>query len=61
MTNDSTEVSCDRCGQTFSAFLHQMRDQNAEVVCPNCRERLDCNPPKDAKPAAGAGPVKKTN
>ncbi len=30
---------CNHCGQTFSAFLHEMAEKNAKVVCPNCRER----------------------
>ena len=59
MSNDSIELLCDHCGQTFSAFLHQMADQNAKVVCPNCGGKRDCKPEKAAKPAAGARPVKK--
>jgi hypothetical protein len=46
MGNDSIEMLCNRCGQTFSAFLHEMADNNAKVVCPNCREGEDCNPSK---------------
>ena len=37
---------CENCGETFSAFLHEMADQNLKVVCSNCRENPDCNPPK---------------
>ena len=61
MSNDSIELLCNHCGQTFSAFLHQMADKNAKVVCPNCRETPDCKPAKATKPVAGARPVKKTN
>jgi DNA-directed RNA polymerase subunit RPC12/RpoP len=53
MSSDSIELLCNHCGQTFSAFLHQMADKNAEVVCPNCRKTLDCKPAKVAKPVAG--------
>jgi DNA-directed RNA polymerase subunit RPC12/RpoP len=52
VSNDSIELLCNRCGHTFSAFLHQMADQNSKVVCPNCRESVDCNPPKAVKPPA---------
>jgi hypothetical protein len=57
-SNDSIELLCNQCGLTFSAFLHQMADQNAKVVCPTCREG-DCKPAKDAKPGAKARPKKK--
>ena len=56
--NDSIELLCNHCGQTFSAFLHQMADKNAKVACPDCREGGDCKPPK-AKPGAAARRVKK--
>ena len=59
MSDDSIDVLCDHCGQTFSAFLHQMADKNAKVVCPNCRQNRDCKPAKTAKPGPGARPVKK--
>ncbi len=61
MSNDTIEALCNHCGQTFSAFLHEMADQNAKVVCPNCRETADCKPPKAAGPVARARPVEKTN
>jgi DNA-directed RNA polymerase subunit RPC12/RpoP len=38
VNGDSIELLCNHCGQTFSAFLHQMAEKNAKVVCPNCRE-----------------------
>ena len=38
MSNDSIEALCHHCGRTFSAFLHEMADQNAKVVCPDCRD-----------------------
>lgn len=43
-SNDSIERLCNHCGQTFSTFLHQMADRNAEVVCPKCRESNNCSP-----------------
>jgi DNA-directed RNA polymerase subunit RPC12/RpoP len=52
LNNDSIELLCHQCGQTFSAFLHEMADQNAKVVCPNCKANLDCNRPASGKPAA---------
>jgi DNA-directed RNA polymerase subunit RPC12/RpoP len=52
--NDSIELLCHQCGQTFSAFLHEMADKNAQVVCPNCRANRDCDRPGGVKPAAGA-------
>jgi hypothetical protein len=58
VSNETIDTLCNHCGQAFSAFLHQMADQNAEVVCPKCRENRDCKPGK-AKPVAGARPVKK--
>jgi hypothetical protein len=60
MSNDSIELLCNHCGVTFSAFLHEMADKNAKVVCPNCRENLDCKPADAAQPVAGARPAKKT-
>ena len=50
VNNDSIELLCHQCGQTFSAFLHQMADQNAQVVCPNCQANVDCNRPERVKP-----------
>jgi protein-arginine kinase activator protein McsA len=43
---DSIEQLCQKCGATFSAFLHEMADQNAKVVCPNCQQNPDCSPRK---------------
>jgi len=60
MSSDSIELLCNHCGQTFSAFLHQMADKNAKVVCPNCGGNHDGKPPQTAKPVAGSRPVKKT-
>jgi len=59
MSDEAIDVLCDHCGQAFSAFLHQMADKNAKVVCPNCRESRDCKPTKDAQPDAGTRPVSK--
>jgi DNA-directed RNA polymerase subunit RPC12/RpoP len=61
MSDDSMEVLCERCGQTFSAFLHEMAKQNEKVVCPDCRTNPDCKPTKTAKPTAGPRTVRKTN
>jgi hypothetical protein len=59
-SGDSIELLCNHCGKTFSAFLHEMADQNAKVVCPDCRETPDCKPAKTPRKAAGARSVKKT-
>jgi len=55
MSKDSIELLCNHCGQTFSAFLHQMAEQNEKVVCPSCREG-DCRPAK-AEPGAKKRPA----
>jgi DNA-directed RNA polymerase subunit RPC12/RpoP len=36
MGNDQIDLLCEHCGQTLSAFLHEMAEKNAKVVCPNC-------------------------
>ncbi len=61
VSDDSIEALCNLCGKTFSAFLHEMADQNAKVVCPECRENPDCKPPNTAQTVAGARSVNKTN
>lgn len=58
-SDETIETLCHHCGQAFSAFLHEMADQNAKVVCPKCRENPDCRPAKSAKPGTGSSPVKK--
>jgi DNA-directed RNA polymerase subunit RPC12/RpoP len=57
---DEIDMLCEECGQTFSAFLHEMADQNEKVVCPNCRASRDCGgAPKAGEPVAGARSVKR--
>jgi hypothetical protein len=51
MSEETIDVLCHHCGQAFSAFLHQMADKNAKVVCPNCRKD-DCRPAKAESNAA---------
>ncbi len=58
VSDDSIDLLCNHCGKTFSAFLHEMADKNAKVVCPDCREGDDCRP-ANAEPGAAAQPVKK--
>ncbi len=60
VSNDSIDLLCKHCGQTFSAFLHQMAEKNAKVVCPHCGKSHDGKPPQAGKPVTGARPVKKT-
>ncbi len=57
--DDSIEALCNLCGKAFSVFLHQMADQNAKVVCPDCLAGIDCELVKDAKSAVRARSVKK--
>jgi len=59
MSDETIDLLCENCGQTFSVFLHQMADKNAKVVCPNCRGSRDCNPANAAQPVAGTGSVRK--
>ncbi len=37
MDEPTMEVLCKNCGQTFTAFLKEMADKNAEVTCPCCK------------------------
>jgi DNA-directed RNA polymerase subunit RPC12/RpoP len=60
MSPEQVDLLCEHCGQTFSAFLHEMADKNAKVVCPNCRGKGDSEPLKAAKPIARTRSVKKT-
>jgi hypothetical protein len=46
MSDQTIDRLCENCGETFSAFLHEMADQNLKVLCPNCRENADCHPPQ---------------
>ena len=61
MSDETTDLLCAHCGQTFSAFLHEMADHNAKVVCPNCGKAHDGKPRKAAKPVVGVRPVKRTH
>jgi DNA-directed RNA polymerase subunit RPC12/RpoP len=36
MSEPTIDVLCKNCGQTFTAFLKEMADKNAEVTCPCC-------------------------
>ncbi|MGA9897497.1 MAG: hypothetical protein WBQ09_05295 [Terriglobales bacterium] len=56
MSDDTTDLLCPHCNATFTAFLHELADQNAKVVCPCCGKAQ----PKAAQAVAGARPVKKT-
>jgi len=45
MDESTIEVLCKNCGQTFNAFLKEMADKNAEVVCPRCgKNGGNCGP-----------------
>jgi hypothetical protein len=57
-SDEPIDVLCGRCGQVFSTFLHEMADQNAKVVCTNCRDGVDSKPAQ-ATEAALRKPVKK--
>jgi len=43
MAEPTVEVLCPVCGQTFTAFLKDMADKNAEVVCPHCANPAPTN------------------
>jgi len=60
MSADQIDLLCKHCGQTFSAFLHEMADHNAKVTCPSCGKPHDGKPPKTAQPVARARRSKKT-
>jgi hypothetical protein len=36
MSDETVNLLCKGCGQVFSAFLKEMADKNARVVCPKC-------------------------
>jgi len=36
MGDDQIDLLCEHCGQALSAFLHEIAEKNAKVVCPNC-------------------------
>jgi DNA-directed RNA polymerase subunit RPC12/RpoP len=52
MGEPATEILCKNCGQTFSAFLQEMADKNAEVVCPCCGEKSGSSVSSCATPPA---------
>jgi hypothetical protein len=58
MSEQTIDVLCDKCGREFSAFLHQMADKNAKVVCPNCQANEDCETPR-ASATGGGRPDRK--
>jgi hypothetical protein len=47
--DETSEVLCKNCGQTFTAFLKEMADKNAEVTCPCCHG--NSGGPNNAMPA----------
>jgi DNA-directed RNA polymerase subunit RPC12/RpoP len=51
MTEPTVDVLCKNCGQTFTAFLDRMAEQNAEVTCPSCKDNANV-PPSSAPPGA---------
>jgi len=36
MGDESVNLLCKGCGHVFEAFLKEMADKNARVVCPKC-------------------------
>jgi predicted RNA-binding Zn-ribbon protein involved in translation (DUF1610 family) len=34
--SERSSFECQDCGETFYAFLHDMAEHNAKVVCPKC-------------------------
>jgi DNA-directed RNA polymerase subunit RPC12/RpoP len=53
MDEPAMEVFCKNCGKTFTAFLKEMADKNAEVTCPSCgKSGENCGPSAAMPPAA---------
>jgi hypothetical protein len=48
----TTDVLCEGCGKTFTAFLQEMADKNAVVTCPCCGKGYSCGPDHVAPPPA---------
>ena len=46
MSDESLPVKvwCKGCGEGFTAYLQEMADHNAEVVCPACGKLNNCMP-----------------
>jgi len=58
MSDDTTDLLCAHCNKTFAAFLRDLAEKNAKVVCPSCGKP---QPPKAVEQVVGARPVKKTS
>ena len=41
MDQPKITLVCAQCGQAFSAFLRDMAEHNAKVVCPRCGKVYD--------------------
>jgi DNA-directed RNA polymerase subunit RPC12/RpoP len=50
MGEPTIEVLCKNCGQTFTAFLKEMADKNAEVTCPCCGKNSENGLPSSVMP-----------
>jgi uncharacterized Zn finger protein (UPF0148 family) len=55
MSADQIDVSCGHGGQALSAFLHEMAEKNAKVVCPSCGESRDGAHEEPEGPPAESG------
>ena len=36
MSDKEIDTLCKDCGETFKAFLNEIKEQNTKVVCPKC-------------------------
>jgi DNA-directed RNA polymerase subunit RPC12/RpoP len=53
MDEPTMEVLCKNCGKTFTAFLKEMGNKNAEVTCPSCgKSGENCGPSAAMPPTA---------
>jgi hypothetical protein len=52
MSEPTIDVLCKNCGQTFSAFLKEMADKNADVTCPSCAKNSGNGQPETVIPPA---------
>jgi predicted Zn finger-like uncharacterized protein len=50
MNGEATDLLCPHCNATFAAFLHDLAEKNARVVCPSCGKEHGSKPPKAGKP-----------
>jgi predicted Zn finger-like uncharacterized protein len=48
MSDTPIDLLCPHCNATFAAFLRDLAEKNAKVVCPSCGKEHDGKPLKAA-------------